>query len=68
MYYSHFTKLVNHKLGIPTGAKRDELSQEILMDIMAVERVVVMKLSKLITQEMHYREIYKKIKELIEDI
>lgn len=68
MYYTHFTKLVNHKLGIPKGAKRDELSQDILMDIMALERVISMKLPKLIDANMHYKEVYKKIKELINQI
>ena len=65
MYYKHFTKLVNDKLSIPKGAKRDDLSQSQLMDIMALERVVSMKLPKLITEDIDYHEVYKKIKELI---
>ena len=68
MYYVHFTKLVNEKLGIPKGTKREDLDQGILMDIMALERVMSMKLPKLINKEMNYKEIYKEIKKLIEII
>ena len=65
MYYKHFTKLVNDKLGIPKGSKRDDLSQSQLMDIMALERVITMKLPKLITDDMDYHDVYKQIKKLI---
>lgn len=68
MYYMHFTKLVNEKLGIPKGTKREDLDQGILMDIMALERVMSMKLPKLIKKEMNYKDIYKEIKKLIEII
>ena len=65
MYYKHFTKLVNDKLGIPKGSKRDDLTQSQLMDIMALERVITMKLPKLITDDMDYHDVYKQIKKLI---
>ena len=65
MYYIHFTKLVRGKLNIPKGLKRDELDQSTLFDIQALERVISMKLSKLIDKNMNYKDIYKKIKELI---
>ena len=68
MYYMHFTKLVNEKLGIPKGTKREDLDQGVLMDIMALERIMSMKLPKLINNEMNYKEIYKEIKKLIEII
>lgn len=68
MYYKHFTKLVNDKLEIPKELKRDDLSQDILMDIMALERVIAMKLPKLINEDMDYKQIYKIIKELINNI
>ena len=38
------------------------------MDIMALERVMSMKLPKLIKKEMNYKDIYKEIKKLIEII
>lgn len=65
MYYIHFTKLVRGKLNIPRGLKRDELDQSTLFDIQALERVISMKLSKLIDKNMNYKDVYKKIKELI---
>nr|DAY95269.1 MAG TPA: BRO family protein [Caudoviricetes sp.] len=65
MYYIHFTKLVRGKLNIPKGLKRDELDQSTLFDIQALERVISMKLSKLIDKNMNYKDVYKKIKELI---
>ena len=64
-YYIHFTKLVNSKLGIPKGMKREELTQRQLMDVACLERVISMKLPRLITDDMDYHEVYKKIKELI---
>ncbi|MCC0629106.1 BRO family protein, partial [Clostridioides sp. ES-S-0171-01] len=68
MYYKHFTELVRKKLGIPKGVKRDELNQSELFDIQALERIISMKLPKLIDKDMDYKEVYKKIKELIEMI
>ncbi|MCC0704904.1 Bro-N domain-containing protein [Clostridioides sp. ES-S-0049-02] len=68
MYYKHFTELVRKKLGIPKDVKRDELNQSELFDIQALERVISMKLPKLIDKDMNYKEIYRKIKELIEII
>lgn len=67
-YYKTFTELVNKKLCIPKGTKRGELSQPALMDIMALERVIAMKLPKLITSDMHYKQVYQEIKKLIEAI
>ncbi len=67
-YYKTFTELVNKKLAIPKGTKRDELPQPILMDIMALERVIAMKLSKLVRADMHYKQVYQEIKKLIEAI
>lgn len=66
MYYVHFTKLVNDKLGIPKNIKRENLNQNQLMDISALERVMSMKLPKLIDKDMNYKDIYKEIKKLIE--
>ena len=44
------------------------MPQPILMDIMALERVIAMKLSKLVTADMHYKQVYQEIKKLIEAI
>lgn len=67
-YYKIFTELVNKKLDIPKGTKRDELPQPVLMDIMALERVTAMKLSRLVTAGMPYKQVYQEIKKLIEAI
>lgn len=64
MYYKHFTKLVNDKLGLKSK-QRDELTQEELMDVMALERIISMKLPKLINENMDYHDVYKQIKKLI---
>ncbi|HBF5319583.1 TPA: BRO family protein, partial [Clostridioides difficile] len=61
-------ELVRKKLGISKGVKRDELNQSELFDIQALERIISMKLPKLIDKDMNYKEVYKKIKELIEMI
>ncbi|MCE4722119.1 BRO family protein [Clostridioides difficile] len=66
MYYKHFTELVRKKLNISKGIKRDELNQGELFDIQALERVITMKLNKLINEDMDYKDVYKKIKELID--
>lgn len=68
MYYKHFTELVRKKLGIPKDVRRDELNQSELFDVQALERVISMKLPKLIDKDMNYKEIYRKIKELIDII
>ena len=67
-YYKTFTELVNKKLDIPKGSKRDDLPQHLLLDIMALERIIAMKLPKLITSDMHYKQVYLEIKKLIEAI
>lgn len=68
MYYRHFTNLVNDKLNIPKELGRDNLNQEVLSDIMALERVIAMKLPKLINADTPYKEVYKIIKQLINEI
>lgn len=66
-YYKTFTDLVNKKLGIPKGS-RDELPQPVLLDIIALERVIAMKLPKLVKEDMPYKEVYQEIKKLIASI
>jgi prophage antirepressor-like protein len=68
MYYKHFTSLVNSKLNIPGNLNRDELSQDTLMDIMALERIMAMKLPKLVNAQTPYKQVYQEIKKLISDI
>ena len=68
MYYKHFTTLVYKKIGIPSGLKRDNMTQDNLFDIMMYERLISKKLIKLIDDDMHYKDVYQKIKDLISEI
>jgi len=67
-YYKHFTNLVRKKLAIPNELKRDDMSQKILLRISSLEGVMCMKLETLLLQNKNYKEIYKVVKELIQDI
>ena len=65
-YYVLFTKLINSKMGIQSG-KRDELSQETLMELKSLETLVKMRIRKLIEKETPYKEIYQDVKMLVDD-
>lgn len=66
-YYMVFTKLVNSKLGIPPEVKRDDLEQMVLVDVMAMERIIARRLPKLMDGK-GYKAIYQEIKQLIMDL
>lgn len=65
-YYVLFTKLINGKIGIQSG-KRDELSQETLMELKSLETLVKMRIRKLMEKGMPYKEIYQDVKMLVEE-
>ena len=65
-YYVLFTKLINSKMGIQSG-KRDELSQETLMELKSLETLVKMRIRKLIEKESPYKEIYQDVKMLVDE-
>jgi len=65
-YYVLFTKLINSKMGIQSG-KRDELSQETLMELKSLETLVKMRIRKLIQKETPYKEIYQDVKMLVDE-
>ena len=65
-YYVLFTKLINSKMGIQSG-KRDELSQETLMELKSLETLVKMRIRKLIEKETPYKEIYQEVKMLVDE-
>lgn len=65
-YYVLFTKLINSKMGIQSG-KRDELSQETLMELKSLEALVKMRIRKLIEKETPYKEIYQDVKMLVDE-
>ena len=65
-YYVLFTKLINSKMGIQSG-KRDELSQETLMELKSLETLVKMRIRKIIEKETPYKEIYQDVKMLVDE-
>lgn len=65
-YYVLFTKLINGKIGIQSG-KRDELSQETLMELKSLETLVKMRIRKLMEKETPYKKIYQDVKLLAEE-
>ena len=65
-YYVLFTKLIDSKMGIQSG-KRDELSQETLMELKSLETLVKMRIRKLIEKETPYKEIYQDVKMLVDE-
>ena len=65
-YYVLFTKLINSKMGIQSG-KRDELSQETLMELKSLETLVKMRIRKLIEKETPYKEIYQDVKMMVDE-
>lgn len=65
-YYVLFTKLINSKMGIQSG-KRDELSQETLMELKSLKTLVKMRILKLIEKETPYKEIYQDVKMLVDE-
>lgn len=65
-YYVLFTKLINSKIGIQSG-KRDELSQETLMELKSLETLVKMRIRKLMEKKTPYKKIYQDVKMLVEE-
>lgn len=65
-YYVLFTKLINGKIGIQSG-KRDELSQETLMELKSLEMLVKMRIRKLMEKKIPYKKIYQDVKMLVEE-
>lgn len=66
-YYVLFTKLVGKKLLIESG-QRDNLSQEKLMELRSLETVVKMKIKNLMEQKISYKEIYRDVKKMVEEL
>ena len=58
--------MINSKMGIQSG-KRDELSQETLMELKSLETLVKMRIRKLIEKETPYKEIYQDVKMLVDE-
>lgn len=66
-YYTIFTKLVNNKL-LLDSRQRNELSQETLMELKALETLVKLRIRKLMQNGEPYKLIYQDVKKLIEEL
>lgn len=66
-YYKHFTTLVNKKLDIPQGTTRDDMDKQTLIELMCYETMISIKLKQQLTGDEYYKDIYKSIKEIIEE-
>lgn len=66
-YYKHFTVLVNKKLNIPEGTKRDDMDKKTLMAMNCYENMIALKLEKKLNGSEDYKEIYREIKNTIEN-
>lgn len=66
-YYTAFTKLVNSKL-MSDGRQRDNLSQETLMELKALETLVKMRIRKLMQNNSSYKMIYQDIKKMVNEL
>lgn len=64
-YYMIFTKLINAKLGLQ-GGQRDNVSQETLMELKALETLAKMRIKKLMENKVPYKEIYQDVKKMVE--
>ena len=53
-------------MGIQSG-KRDELSQETLMELKSLETLVKMRIRKLMEKKIPYKKIYQDVKMLVEE-
>lgn len=65
-YYIILTKLINSKLGIQ-GGRRDNVSQETLMELKALETLLKMRIRKLMESDIPYKEIYQDVKKMVEE-
>ncbi len=66
-YYTAFTKLVNTKMGLDSH-KRDDLPQDILMELKALETLVKLRIRKLMQNGEPYKSVYQDVKKLIEEL
>lgn len=66
-YYMNFTKLVQNHLGIKQG-ERDYVDQRTLLHIKSLETIVDLHVSKLMKENVYYKDIYSETKKLIQSI
>lgn len=66
-YYISYTNLANKTLGIKAN-ERDKLNQSDLLKLKSFETLITIKIEQGIKEGLHYKEIYKKVKNFMEMI
>lgn len=66
-YYISYTNLANKALGIKAN-ERDKLNQSDLLKLKSFETLITIKIEQGIKEGLHYKEIYKKVKNFMEMI
>ncbi|ACE82005.1 prophage antirepressor [Clostridium phage phiCP13O] len=66
-YYISYTNLANKTLGIKAN-ERDKLNQSDLLKLRSFETLITIKIEQGIKEGLHYKEIYKKVKNFMEMI
>ena len=66
-YYISYTNLANKTLGIKSN-ERDKLNQSDLLKLKSFETLITIKIEQGIKEGLHYKEIYKKVKNFMEMI
>lgn len=66
-YYISYTNLANKTLGIKSN-ERDRLNQSDLLKLKSFETLITIKIEQGIKEGLHYKEIYKKVKNFMEMI
>lgn len=64
-YYIHYTKIANDKIGIKSN-ERDNITQDQLFTLIACEECIKRKIRQYIGEGLHYKDVYKKVKEFIQ--
>lgn len=66
-YYTLLTNIANNRCGIKSG-ERDKADQKALLRLKSLETLIEMRLETLMNKNLPYKEVYKDVKELIENI
>lgn len=66
-YYTLLTNVANNRCGIKSG-ERDKADQKTLLRLKSLETLIEMRLETLMNKNLPYKEVFKGVKELIENI
>jgi len=66
-YYTLLTNVANNRCGIKSG-ERDKADQKTLLRLKSLETLIEMRLETLMNKNLQYKEVFKGVKELIENI